>query len=107
MVAVRVGVDDPDHRLARQFLDLVEDGLAPPRVLRVDHRDAVRPDEHGRVAAATLQDEQVVLELLDLDNLGRRGRLVGRHRQRQATDREESTKQQNSFHASPPGKNTR
>ena len=79
MVAVRVGVDDAHDRLARQFLDLVEDGLAPAGVLRVDHGDAVRADEHGRVAAAALQDEQVVLELLDRDHLGRRGgRLVSR-----------------------------
>ena len=50
-------------------------------------------DEHGRVAAAALQHEEVVLELLDFDDLRRGCRrlrlLKGRHRQRQRPGREE------------------
>ena len=77
MVAVCVCVDERCHRLGRQLLDLVEDRLAPARVLRVDDDDAVCSEEHGGVAAAAAQHVQVVLDLLDIDHLRRvrRGRL--------------------------------
>ena len=52
VIAVRVRVDDRRHRLRRQLLDLVEDRLAPARILRVDDDDAVGADEDGGVAAA-------------------------------------------------------
>ena len=54
VIAMRVRVDDRRHRLVRELLDLVEDRLAPARILRVDDDDAVAPDEDGGVAAAAL-----------------------------------------------------
>ena len=40
VIAVRVGVDDGGHRLVGDALDLVEQRLAPPRVLGVHHHHA-------------------------------------------------------------------
>src|SRR5262249_13606627 len=89
MVAVRVRVDQQRDRLRRQLLDLVENRLAPARVLRVDHGHAVRVDEDGGVAAAAFQHEEVVLHLLDFDNLRtlrRRWWLIRADRKREHAD---------------------
>ena len=66
-------------RLVGELTDLVEDRLAPTRVLGVDNDHAGGRHEHGRVATAAFEDEQVVFELLDFDDHGRRlraGRLL-------------------------------
>ena len=54
VIAVRMRVDQRRHRLVGERLDLVENRLAPARVLRIDHHDAVGGDEDGGVAAAAL-----------------------------------------------------
>ena len=69
VVAVRMRVDQDLHRLVGQPFQLLEERLAPAGILRVDDHDAVCDDEDGSVAAAALQHEQVVLDLLDLDDL--------------------------------------
>jgi hypothetical protein len=116
VIAVGVRVDDRRHRLAGELLDLREDRLAPARVLRVDDGDAVGLHEHGRVSAAACaaQHEEIVLELLDLDHRGtlRLATAPGRllicgHRHRKRTNANEHSQNAASFHAMPPGKNTR
>ena len=115
MIAVRVRVDDADHRLRAEFLDLVENRLAPSRVLRVDDGDAVGHDEHRGVAAAALsaQNEQVVLQLSDFHDPGRlltgcgRRLLIRRDRVRQPSERQKHAEEDDPSHAMPPGKNTR
>jgi hypothetical protein len=52
-----VAVDDPNHRLAGQFLDLREQRLSPSGNLRVDDGDAVAADEDRRVTSTAPQDE--------------------------------------------------
>ena len=66
VIAVCMGVDEERHRFGRQLLDLVENRLAPTRVLRVDDGDAVGGDEHGGVAATAAQDVEAVVQFLDL-----------------------------------------
>ena len=97
VIAVRMRVDQQRDRLGRQFLDLGEDGLAPSRILRVDDGDAVGHHQHRRVAAATTQDEEVVLDLLDGHNL-RLFRLRLRIDDGQAADHHQATQPDRSFH---------
>jgi hypothetical protein len=80
VVSVRVRIDDGRDGFRRQFLDSVQDRLAPPRILRIHDHHARRADEDSRVAAPAFQHEQVVAEFLDLDYLGRglRSRAGGR-----------------------------
>jgi hypothetical protein len=65
------------------------------------------PDEDGRVAAAALQHEQVVFQLLDLDGArlrlsARRRLLVGCDRERHGYGREQSNENGASCHVGPP-----
>jgi hypothetical protein len=84
-----VRVDDRRDRLVGELADLVEDRLAPPRILGVDDNHARRGHEDSGIAAARwiLEDPQIVPELLGLEHLRRRlsgGRLLirrKRHRQ--------------------------
>src|SRR6185503_5896428 len=103
--AVRVGVDDGRDRLVRQPLDFVQDWLAPSGVFRVDDDDAARGDEHGGVAAAALEHEQIVFEFLDLDHhrggrLSRAGRglLRGGEDERKRSGSEHDGEDASSFH---------
>ena len=100
MIAVRVRVDDRRDRLGRQFLDLVEDRLAPAGILGVHDDHAVRGDVDGGIAATALEHEQVVFDLLDLDDLGALllRRLVRSHRQRERADRDENAERDASSH---------
>jgi hypothetical protein len=99
VIAMRVGVDDHRHRFRGERLDLVEKRLAPAGILGVHHRDAVRGDEDGGVAAGAgrqrVEHVKVVTQLLDLDGVGRRLRrlLKRRHGERKApkTSRPPST----------------
>ena len=70
VVVVGVGVDDAHHRLRGDLLDLGDERLTPSRDLRVDEGDAVGADEDRRVAAASPEEEEIVLEFFDLDDLG-------------------------------------
>ena len=120
VIPVRVGVDDPRHRLGGDALHLVEDRLAPAGELRVHERDAAVGDEHGDVAAAerggipgsgAREDIQVVFELHDVDDarplrLRRRRqgpRQIGPRRRghRERADQQEHAKQNASFHVEP------
>ena len=109
VIAVGVRVDQQRHGLRRQLLDLVEDRLTPAGVLRVDHRDAVGRDEHGGVAAAAAQDEQVVVQLLDLHRLRlcAAGLTRGRDANRQSTNSQQRSEHHRALHRIPPDKNTR
>ena len=68
--------------------------------------DAVRRDEHGRVAAAALQHVEVVLDLVDVDDL-RSLRRLPRLDGRQDAGRQQQAEHECSPHEIPPGKNTR
>ncbi len=105
VVAVRVRVDDHRHRLVRDGLDLVEERLAPARVLGIDDHDAGGGDEDGTVSTAAAHHEQVVFELIDLDHARRglpRGPGLGLLQrvdgQGQRTGREQNAEHHLSFH---------
>src|SRR5467141_3327096 len=57
MVGVCVGIDQSDDRLVSQFLNLVENRLAPARILRVHHGDAIGHDEYRSIAATPFEYE--------------------------------------------------
>ncbi len=105
MVAVRVRVDQRRDRLLGQRLDLVEDRLTPPWVLRVHDHDSVGRDEDGCIPSAPFQDEQVVFEFFDLDDAGSLlPALLRRHDQRQRTHGNQHAQNNASLHATPPEK---
>src|SRR6266404_60467 len=52
-----VGIDQSDARLVSQFLNLVENRLAPARILRVHHGDAIGHDEYRSIAATPFEYE--------------------------------------------------
>ena len=108
VIAVRMRVDDHRHRLGRDGLDLIEDRLSPPGQLGIDDDDAVCRDEGGRVAAATNDHVQVVLDLLELRHI----LLTRRHRRRRHDERADSddgrqNRSTTHVHAPPPMKKTR
>src|SRR5207244_7617316 len=70
MVVVGVAVDDADHGLRGQLLDLRDERLAPSRNLGIDDGDAFAADEDRGMAAAAPEDEQVVLRLVHLNDVG-------------------------------------
>ena len=70
VVVMGVGVDDAHHRLRGDLLDLGDERLTPSRDLRIDDGDPVGADEDGRVAAASSEEEEIVLEFFDLNDLG-------------------------------------
>ena len=108
VIAVRVRVDQERDRLRRQLLDLVEDRLAPAGVLRVDDGDAVGGDEHGGVAAAAAQDEQVVVRASRPATVCVCAALArGRDANRQSAHEPPACRAPSALHRSPPDKNTR
>ena len=67
MIAVHVRVDDELDRLRRELLDGGGDLVAQRRELRVDHEDAVGPDEHADGAALAVERVELVGDLVGLD----------------------------------------
>jgi len=106
VIEVHMCVDDRRHRFIGECFDLLEEGLAPSRQLRVHHDDAGRGDEGGRIPAAALQDVEIVLQLIDFDHHRRRrtaapGRLLeGCQAERQRADDKQHTKDDCSSHKS-------